>query len=325
MKKILAADIGGTNSRFAAFTIHGKKIRYDSSIWISTNAASSFSHLLELLVHSNFDLHPIKADVAIFGVAGPVVDGLRCSPPNIAWDIDLTTIPDTFCCANALLINDFLAQAYAVSTPAFSNALEITAGTSVPNCPIAMLGAGTGLGKSLLVPDRSGGYLPVPTEGGHGVFPFITKDEVEYAEFLRSKIQRTTIIQDHVLSGSGLEHLFEFHTGNVAPSHTVVAHFTEHPTVLKWFARFYGRVCRNFVLDTFALGGLYITGGIAAKNPIVIEHDEFKTAFRGCEPHNDIFSNIPIKLNQNEESGLWGAAQYGADHLMHTSEPHPMV
>jgi hypothetical protein len=31
-----------------------------------------------------------EADIAVFAVAGPVENGNRCLPPNIAWEIDLT-------------------------------------------------------------------------------------------------------------------------------------------------------------------------------------------------------------------------------------------
>ncbi|SHJ61602.1 glucokinase [Halodesulfovibrio aestuarii] len=325
MKRILTADIGGTNSRFAAFTIQGKTIRLVRSIWLSTNAADSFVQLLELLANSNFELQPSEADAVVFGVAGPVVDSTKCDPPNIAWDIDLGAIPKKLCCNNALLINDFLAQAYASFTPAFDDAVEIAAGAPALNCPVAILGPGTGLGKSLLVPDGTGKYIPVPSEGGHGAFPFTTKEETDFAAFVREKTGNNEIIQDNILTGSGLEYLFEFHTGKTAPSQAVVAHFSEYPIVLEWFARFFGRICRNFVLDTFALGGLYVTGGIVAKNPIIIEHNEFMKSFLGDKQDKDLLCNIPIKLNANEEAGLWGAAQYGADHLIRKANNHPAM
>lgn len=324
-KHILTADIGGTNSRFAAFSVQGKHITLDRSIWLSTSAADSFEHLLELLANSNFELQPNKADAIIFAVAGPVVDGLKSDPPNIPWDIDLTRVPEKKRGKKALLINDFHAQAYAAFTPAYEDALEIISGTPVESSPIAMIGAGTGLGKSLLVPDFSGNYTPVPSEGGHSFFPFTTKEEIDYAEFLRTKTGSNKIIQDTILSGSGLEHLFEFHTGKKASSPKVVSHFDEHPIVLEWFARFYGRVCHNFVLDTFALGGLYITGGVAAGNPIMIEHEAFHNAFQACEKYGDILCNVPIKLNRNEEAGLWGAAQYGANTLTHTTNSRQII
>lgn len=324
MKKyILTADIGGTNSRFAAFSVQGKHLTLDRSIWLSTSAADSFEHLLELLENSNFELQPDKADAVVFAVAGPVVDGLKSDPPNIPWDIDLTRIPEKKCGKNSSLINDFLAQAHAAFTPAYEDALEIVAGTPVISSPVAVIGAGTGLGKSLLIPDSSGNYTPVPSEGGHSFFPFTTKDEINYAEFLRTKTGSNKIIQDTILSGSGLEHLFEFHTGKKASSLKVVSHFGDYPVVLEWFARFYGRVCHNFVLDTFALGGLYITGGVAAGNPIIIEHEAFHNAFTTCEKYGDTLCNVPIKLNRNEEAGLWGAAQYGATTLIHSTNSRP--
>lgn len=317
MKKILAADIGGTNSRFASFSMYGQTISHDRSIWLSTSAANNFEHLLDLLASSNFELQPHKADAIVFGVAGPVLDGVKCNPPNIPWEIDLSRLPKKRCAKHTLLINDFTAQGYACFTPAYEDALEILEGTPVTTCPIAIIGAGTGLGKSLLVPDGRGTYVTVPSEGGHGAFPFTTKAEAEYADFVRTKTGAHKVTGDLVVSGSGLEHLYEFHTGEALPAQKVVAHFKDHPVVLEWFAGFYGRICQNFVLDTLALGGLYIAGGIAAGNPNILQHQAFETAFRDCKQYSSMLKNIPIKLNTNEEAGLWGAAQYGADHLLH--------
>lgn len=323
MKRILAADIGGTNSRFASFTLKRNLISHDRSIWLSTSAADSFEHLLDLLAQSNFELQPKDADIIVFAVAGPVIDGFKCSPPNISWDIDLNDVPKEYGCEHALLMNDFLAQGYAALTPLFDDAIEVIAGTAIQHTPIAILGAGTGLGKSLLIPDGAGNYIPIPSEGGHGFFPFTTKEEIEYADFLRKKTGAHKIITDMVLSGSGLEHLYEFHTGDIAPSHKIVSHFHDYPDVLKWFARFYGRACHNFVLDTFALGGLFLTGGITAGNPILVQNEDFEKSFRDCELYSNMLCNVPIKLNENEEAGLWGAAQYGADRLKHKPRPHP--
>ncbi|MFQ8737648.1 MAG: glucokinase [Bilophila wadsworthia] len=40
---------------------------------------------------------------------------------------------------------------------------------------------------------------------------------------------------------------------------------------LRWYARFYARACRNWALSTLCTGGLFITGGIALRNPLVTE------------------------------------------------------
>jgi len=57
MHRILAADIGGTNSRFAAFeTDSGGRLSLRQSCWLPTEKADSFTHLIEQLHGEDFEL-----------------------------------------------------------------------------------------------------------------------------------------------------------------------------------------------------------------------------------------------------------------------------
>jgi glucokinase len=80
-------------------------------------------------------------------------------------------------------------------------------------------------------------------------------------------------------------------------------------------ARFYGRVCRNFALQILAFGGVYIAGGVAAKIPNLVTHQEFTIEFRRSKTMSHVLKKIPLMLNSNQESGLWGAAVQGLELL----------
>jgi len=80
-------------------------------------------------------------------------------------------------------------------------------------------------------------------------------------------------------------------------------------------ARFYGRVCRDFALNTLCFGGLYISGGLAARNPEIIYHPCFIEEFFACEKMSHILKQIPIYHIKNQDIGLWGAAFYGVQNL----------
>ena len=45
-----------------------------------------------------------------------------------------------------------------------------------------------------------------------------------------------------------------------------------------------------------------------AKNPELVEHEEFARSFRSSPTHADLLSDIPVSLVSDQESGLWGAA-----------------
>lgn len=82
-------------------------------------------------------------------------------------------------------------------------------------------------------------------------------------------------------------------------------------TTLEWYSRFYGRACRDYCLSMCAVGGLVISGGIAAKNPSLVHTDVFLEEFWNRRSSVDILRRIPILLNRREDIGLLGSACVG--------------
>ncbi|GFM35754.1 glucokinase [Desulfovibrio psychrotolerans] len=310
--RILAADIGGTNSRFAAYILESGTLRREDSVWLSTTNAESFAGLLDQLAKSSLPLTPQEADVIVLGVAGPVRERRRVTPPNIAWDIDLDLLPAAYGMQDALLVNDFLAQAYACVSPALHAARTVLPGNAVPGAPVAVMGAGTGFGHALLLETAPGHFRAVPSEGGHAHFPFVGKEEFAFADFLREETGRRQVVGDMVITGSGIRNLHTFLTGERLTSREVTAKIKPDSPVLEWFARLFGRACHDFVLQTLAFGGLVLTGGVAAGTPDVALHPAFAEEFTASDTHGALLKNVPVRLNTDEEFGLWGAAQLGA-------------
>jgi glucokinase len=184
-----------------------------------------------------------------------------------------------------------------------------------PDAPIAVIGAGTGLGKAALVPNGEGGFVAVPSEGGHTNFPFVSKKECDYQDFLIRELGDVYITCNTVVSGRGISLLHHFLTGERLDPKKVISRLLPESETLKWAARFYARVCRNYALETLSLGGLYIAGGVAARTPDVLTHEAFATEFRSSPTMSKILEQIPVFLISNEESGLWGAAELGLQTL----------
>jgi len=320
---ILAADIGGTNSRFAHFKVVGaKKLELKKTQWLMTKEAPSFGSLIADLKENNFSLQPDKADIAVIAVAGPVERGVYSSPPFIAWDIDIANAQTDFGFRRCLLINDFVAQAFACRSPIGVNAQQILSGHIVPDATAAVIGAGTGLGKAALIPDGLGGFAAVPSEGGHTNFPFVSKKECDYQDFLIRELGEVYITGNTVVSGRGISLLHLFLTGEKLDSKEVISRLVPGSEILKWAARFYARVCRNYALETLSLGGLYIAGGVAARTPELLTHEAFATEFRSSPTMSKILEHIPVLLIANEESGLWGAAVLGLQTLTKNKLAH---
>lgn len=316
MKRILAADIGGTHSRFGAFAAGSSgTLVLDASRWLKTEDASSFDELVRQLGETDFPLPSADADCAVFAVAGPVSGGVRSSLPNIPWDIDLQASGTGLLPRNAVLINDFAAQAFATRSPAGASAREVLGGRPSGDGVVAAVGAGTGLGHAALVADAAGGYRVVSSEKGHAAFPFSPGRESDYGGFLCEKLGEPYARGDVVVSGRGTTLLHEFLTGRQLSPEEVTAEFADHGETLAWFARFYARACRDYALTVLATGGLYIAGGLAARTPAIVEHEEFRKEFRLSVTMASLLADIPVLLMTDQESGLWGAARYGLQEL----------
>ncbi len=317
MKRILAADIGGTSSRFASFSADAAGLlRHESSQWIKTGDVDSFDDLMARLRESPFPLDPGEADGAVIAVAGPVEGGTRSAPPNISWKIDLAQSAARAGLGKAALINDFIAQAFATLSPIASAAEEILPGRAAEGGVVGVIGAGTGLGHAALVPAGGGDYVAVPSEKGHAAFSLSSPREQEFQEFLLRQTGEPYPTGDTVVSGRGLRLIHHFLTGEDLSPEEVTPLLTPSSETLLWAARFYGRACRDYVLTVLARGGLYIAGGLAVRTPELVKSEAFAAEFRSSSKMADLLAEIPVHLISDEESGLWGAAQYALQVLL---------
>ncbi|MCB0358922.1 MAG: glucokinase, partial [Bdellovibrionales bacterium] len=218
--RILAADIGGTSSRFAAFACSTDgRLTLEKSEWFRTTETSSFDGLLQKVGASGLPWTHEDADVVAIAAAGPVRAGIYCDPPHIEWDIDLSDARARFGIRRFTLMNDFVAQAYATQTDVGRNADVILPGElSNPDfarqteTTVGVIGAGTNLGKALLV-RRHSRYIPVASEGGHGSFPLEFPEEAPFLEMVRSELGSVYVTNEQVVAGHGISYVHQFLTG----------------------------------------------------------------------------------------------------------------
>lgn len=337
-RTILVADIGGTNCRFAVFSIHPDEddcplLRLERERWLPSADYPSFPDALAALKKAGPDGSPPLLDaarplpgVAVLAPAGPV-RGEECRLSNINWIVRSRHVREGLGIAQVHLINDFVAQAQACLLPESIDTTQILPGQALAQSPVAVMGAGTGLGTALLInrgwaEDAAGDESKkdmlrrfsmaqvLPCEAGHALFPFLGAAESRFAAFAAGREGTERLIGDHIVTGKGLAHIFAFHTGRSLPPPEATAQAPEHPAVLEDFARFYARAARNFVLSTLALGGLYITGGMAIRLP-VLTHPAFAEELYDCGPQRVLMESLPVWHIRKAHAGLWGAALYG--------------
>jgi glucokinase len=191
----------------------------------------------------------------------------------------------------------------------------------------AIIGAGTGLGKSILTYDEHfNAYIPNPSEGGHGDFPAQSEFELELIDYVK-KLRGISepLIYEELLSGRGIENIYLFlkdtqglndsqFTNEINNStdkaYLISKYKNQDETCEKTFnlfTKFYARCAKNFVLDSLARGGLFIAGGIAAKNKEIFTSNEFFQEFENVSSYSDIMKKIPIYVIVNYDVSLYGA------------------
>lgn len=314
MNRVLCGDIGGTNARFCIVDLE-KGFSLEAYRGEHTQNYDNFPDLVNTYL-SSLDYTPKQA---CFAVAGPV-RGQKVTMTNARMTISARDTEDKTPLEKVLIINDFEAIGYSINILHDSEVKILNAGSPEKNATIAVVGAGTGLGKNILVYDKkSGAYLPHPSEGGHSDLPFYP-EEIEIAQFIKKahRIENAMEYED-ILSGKGLERLYDMLQNTKFPerppkreARDISNNRLDCPCcreTFDLFVRFYARCAKNFALDTLALGGIYLAGGIAADNA-----DRFGEAFLAeftrhrSDTFTEILEKIPVRLITESKISLKGAA-----------------
>lgn len=316
---ILAADIGGTNCRLGLFRRGPDGLVMERDVWLNTTDVKHTAAFLEA-IETKLGCPPCEADIVVAAIAGPV-EGKKGKLVNGTLELDFSSLNATR--THFWIINDFLAQAWAVSSP-YSQTAQLIWGerNNSHQAARAVIGAGTGLGQAALAPittpNRPAYWQPLASEFGHAAFPFVTWDEMRFQQFLCQKLGIAYASGDQVVAGSGLALLHEFLTGKaLAPAEVGRIALSSDTETLVWYSRFYARACRHWMLATLCTGGLWIAGGVAAKNPYCVQNRYFHEELLASPKWENFLSSTPVYLISDKNSGLWGGAFFG-EHV----EPH---
>lgn len=310
MISIGAVDLGGTHTRCGLFTTDGRaSLSLVRAVTGKTSLVTDIHSLKELWRQVTGvpvqDLHAL-----VIAVAGPVTDARYAVTSNAHVHLDLACWDQQQC--PCMLVNDFVCEAYAALTDAGKQARPIFGPAADPAGVRAVLGPGTGLGAAQLVPcaARMGGWLALPSEFGHAPFPFVGREEADFAAFASERFDKAWLTGDDVVSGRGLACLHAFLSGESGPPEAASVHLRHAGETRRWYARFLGRICAQWALATLCYGGLYLTGGMLKRQPDLPTDPAFIEAFF-CAPRLRVLERIPLRRYAMDMSGLWGAAWLG--------------
>jgi glucokinase len=193
-----------------------------------------------------------------------------------------------------------------------------------------VIGAGTGLGEALVLPD-GGGSRVLPSEGGHTTFAPSRDDEIAVLRFLLQRHEHVS--WERVLSGDGLVNLAEAlaaHQATAPPdalARQIARDRSSAPALvtelarggealcaaaLRLFCRLYGSEAGNLALKSLPTGGLYVAGGIAPRILPELTSGEFREAFLAKGRMRPVLEKIPVHVVLDPQTPLHGAAALAA-------------
>jgi glucokinase len=339
MTYLLAGDLGGTKTLLRLVKADSPDRSTFEYIYKSQEYTSLVSIAQEFLAAARTKLgSKIEIQAACLAIAGAVID--RASYlPNLDWHINADELQQELKIPHVELINDFAAVGYGIGLLPPKDLHTIQVGQAQQNAPKAVIGAGTGLGEGLLIHNGTD-YQVIPTEGGHTDFAARSIQEFEFVQYFCRQQQIDRVSNDRVISGRGIVAIYQYlrDTSNLSENADIASVVklwesqTEKladpaalisamaisktdplaQTTMQIFIAAYGAEAGNLALKILPYGGLYIAGGIAAKNLPLLADGTFMTAFNEKGRVSDLMGKIPVYVILNPQVGLIGAAAQAA-------------
>ncbi|MBW0146615.1 glucokinase [Marinobacter arenosus] len=307
----LVGDIGGTNARFAL--VAQGSVRPEA---IEILPCGDYGNLDDAVVDYLERVGVASVSEACLAVASPV-SGTRVRMTNNHWCFDTDEVRARFGWQAFKVINDFTAMALGVPHVRSDQLVHVCGGPGDERRPRLVMGPGTGLGVSGLVPITHG-WVPLMTEGGHVDFAPTDDTEMAILRILKARFGRVSV--ERILCGQGLLNLYQAHAeiqGVAAPLDapervTEAALGQADPLArhaLRHFCEILGRVAGNAVLTLGSTGGVYLCGGILPRFLDFFLESPFRAGFEDKGRMRPLVERTPVYVVTEPYTGLLGAAE----------------
>jgi glucokinase len=313
----LLADIGGTNARFALETAPGEISQ------IRVYPGNEYPGVEEVIRQYLKDTKLGHVNHAAIAIANPV-DGDTVKMTNHDWTFSIEATRRALGFDTLLVVNDFTALAMALPGLTDAQRVKVGGGTSRQSSVIGLLGPGTGLGVSGLIPadDR---WIALGSEGGHASFSPADEREDLVLQFARKKWPQHVSFE-RVAAGPGIELIYRALAARdkkrVPATFTpadVVAHAQEGDSLaleaVDCFCGILGTFAGNIAMTLGALGGIYIGGGVVPKLGELFTQSSFRKRFEAKGRFESYLANVPTYVITAEYPAFLGVSAILAEQL----------
>lgn len=323
----LLADIGATYARFCIERLPG---RFEHVAVLPCADYPGFT----AVVHAYLDGLPegVKPRHGAVAIANPIEgDWVRMTNRDWAFSIqeaqrqlDLTTL---------LVVNNFTALAMSLPRLGADGRRQVGAGEPQPNGVIGLIGPGTGLGVSGLIPsgDR---WVTLATEGGHVNFAPSDDRELRILQFAWKTMPRVSA--ERLLSGPGLELIYQAltHDKPGAELHLAAAEIVRRALdasdsacteTVDCFCGMLGSMASDLALTLGATGGIFVGGGIVPRLGELFDRSPFRARFEAKGRFSSYVARIPTYVLTAENPAFHGVSVLLADHVPDQDGGNPLL
>lgn len=305
----LIADIGGLYARFAIELERGQ-FTHQASLRCADHPS------MEQAIRAYLDsVSPLKVAHAAIAVANPV-EGDQVRMTNYHWQFSIEETRQSLGLDTLVVVNDFTALAMALPKISASDARQVGGGQAVSNSVIGLLGSGTGLGVSGLIP-AGDSWISLGSEGGHTSFSPRDAREIQVLEYAWKQFDHVSF--ERLLSGSGLELIHQALTSGKAPAGEALSapEITRRAleqqdatclATLEVFCNMLGTAASNLAVTLGALGGIYIGGSIVPRLGEFFDRSGFRQRFEDKGRFRQYVEHIPTYVITAENPTFLGVS-----------------
>jgi len=304
----LVGDIGATNARFGLVAPAG------AILHSSTFACADFADIgaaigAYLAQRGNLPMPRAGALAIAAAIAGDLV-----RMTNHPWHFSVVALRDRLGFERLLALNDFTAAALAVPHLSAADRMAVGGAAPVEGAPIAVLGPGSGLGASGIVPSGSG-WVPLTGEGGHATMAPANEREDAVLRLMRRRFDHVSA--ERCLSGPGLVNLYNClsELDGVPAEPCTAAQITDPETdnqlcreTAAMFCAMLGTIAGNLALSLGARGGVYIAGGIVPRLGTRFVESGFRERFEAKGRMRPYLATIPCYVVTHRLPAFLGCA-----------------
>jgi glucokinase len=312
----LLADIGGTNARFALETGPGEIGS------VQVYPCADYPGVADVIKKYLKDTKIGRVNHAAIAIANPV-DGDQVSMTNHDWTFSIEATRRALGFDTLLVVNDFTALAMALPGLTDAQRVQVGGGQRRPNSVIGLLGPGTGMGVSGLIPadDR---WIALGSEGGHATFAPADEREEIVLHYARKKWSHVSF--ERVAAGPGVEVIYRALAGrdkkrvpaSVDTAEVVKRALDGEPLAAESvdvFCGILGTFAGNIAVTLGALGGIYIGGGVVPRLGEFFERSSFRKRFEAKGRFEAYLQNVPTYVITAEYPAFLGVSAILAEQL----------